>query len=311
MSEPRFYRGHGLLFSSEIVLPEFMPADPGTPDVTIRIGEQANGAAEKVDFSIGGAYGGFFPTPDGPVLLVGEVANFLVPNGREIFVSPVPGHDPGMVRLYLNGSATGMLFHQRGQFVLHGAALLHGPGVTVFVGHSGAGKSTLAAHLSASGHAVLADDTLALMQDDAGRFVVWPGSCLFKLARDSLQSLPDPGSGHEQVGNRFNKVYYTNPVVAEDRPAPLTRIVQLDRADGPPTLTPLTGLDALQLVAANAYRPEYVALLGHEAEHFRRTARLSGAVETLRLTRPWDLDAMPETIALLERRWIDQSEPAA
>lgn len=302
MGPPFWHRGHGLLFRSEVYLPEFADASEGDADVVVRLGPEAIQARGKADHAKG-AFAGFVSTPSGPVLPVPEIADFLVRDGREILITPAEGHEPGMMRLYLHGSAMGMLFHQRGQLVLHGAAVLHDHGITVFTGPSGAGKSTLAAHLGRQGFAVLADDTLPLSRARSGEFQAWPGSRVFKLWEDALAGIGVPEGALQSIGSRFDKFLFTNPSVAPDRPAPLSEIILLDRDDGPPRLTEVVGLEALGLVAENAYRPEYVPLLGQNASHFKLAAELSGAVPIFRLTRPWDAARMPETIACLEAHW--------
>lgn len=302
MSGGFWYRGHGLLINSDITLPEFGPAASGTADITVSLGSEARAARAEADHA-GATYGGFLATPAGPVLSVPEIADFLVRDGREILITPAENHDPGMLRLYLVGSAMGMLFHQRGQLVLHGAAVVHPRGVSVFVGTSGAGKSTLAAHLGASGHAVLADDTLPLVESPGPVFQAWPGSRVFKLWGDALSELGTTTKGLSPIGQRFDKYFVKNPSIAPEALLPLDEIILLDTHDAPPKLESASGIDALGIVSENAYRPEYVPLLGREASHFRLAASLSAVVRVLRLHRPWDASRMEETIACLEAHW--------
>jgi hypothetical protein len=302
MTTQFWHRAHGLLFCSEISMPEFAEASLGSADVVIRLGPEAAEARTEADLAKG-VFAGFLSTPAGPVLAVPEIADFLVRDGREILITPAEGHEPGMLRLYLQGSVIGMLFHQRGQLVLHGAAVVREGKISVFTGPSGAGKSTLAAHLGRQGFAVLADDTLPLSRTSYGGFQAWPGSRVFKLWKDALERIGTPDGDLPPIGNRFDKFMFTNPCAAPDRPAPLAEIILLDRGDGPAQLAEVKGLEAMALVAENAYRPEYVPLLGRDAAHFRLAAELSGAVRVLRLTRPWDAARMPETLDCLTAHW--------
>jgi hypothetical protein len=59
----------------------------------------------------------------------------------------------------------------------------------------------------------------------------------------------------------------------------------------------------LRVISQNTYRPEYVPLLGREAEHFRLCSRLAGRVPVSRLRRPWALERLGETLALLRAHW--------
>lgn len=330
----RWYRGHGLTFRAALDVPEFAPipapaedvaggagrgagrgaARDGAADVTIRLGPEA--AAAHAARTADGLPGDAVATPAGPVLHLPDTADILVRDGREIVLSLAPRPDMGLVRLYLIGSAMGLLFHQRGNPVLHGAAILTGAGIAVFVGDSGAGKSTLAALLGRAGYPVLADDTLVLWPGAAGGFVAWPGSRVFKLWRDTLGAL-DPGGagpggagpdgalgqGLETIAGRVDKFFVPNAATAPDRPVPLREVIALDRHDGPPRLTRMPGLAALKLIGDNVYRPHFVDLFGRRESHFQQISALSAAVACWQLHRPWDLARLPETVACLSAHW--------
>ena len=299
MTTPAFYRGSGLLFQSDIPLTEFTETGPGTPDAVIETGTAAAEAATRAEPQTW-EYDGFQASPDGPVIIVPEIASFLVNDGRHIAVSPVPGSNPGMVKLYLMGSTLGMLFHQRGQVILHGAAVVQNGRITLFTGPSGAGKSTLAAHLAGRGHTVLGDDTLPLVMAE-GRPAAYPGARVFKLCQDAADDLsPD---AQMQIADNYEKVFVSNTTPVPDTPTPLAEIVLLDRDDGPPRMTPLAGLEAVAMIARNTYRPEYLRLIGGEARHFEQIAALSTHVQAYRLTRPWDGARMGETLDLLADHW--------
>ncbi|MFK7945348.1 MAG: hypothetical protein AB8B85_20900 [Paracoccaceae bacterium] len=297
-----FYRGSGLLFRSDIALSEYIPAEPGPPDVCIETGHSASEAASRAEPQTW-EYDGFQASPDGPVLVVPDIASYLVTGGRHIAVSPITGGDPGMVKLYLMGSAIGMLFHQRGQLILHGAAVAHASGVTLFTGPSGAGKSTLAAHLAARGNAVLGDDTLPLFADNVGVPTAWPGARMFKLCTDAAETLPDTTTW--SIAGAYEKVFARNAAPAPEQPLPLRDIVLLERGEGAPKLTPVEGLQAVALIAQNTYRPEYLRLINAESRHFEQIAALTAHVRTWRLIRPWDAAKVPETLDMLEAHWRD------
>lgn len=302
MGDPRTYRGNGLVIRSDIPLEEFTEIEPTPPDAIVAVGETASAALANAEPQTW-EYGGFQRSPDGPVFTVDHVGQFLVTGGRRIDVSPAPGHELGQLRLYLMGSALGMLHHQRGQLVMHGAAVLQPHGVTLFAGPSGAGKSTLAAHLGARGHAILADDTVPLSATSTGTYTAAPGSLLFKLWRDSIDNLPTEAE-HAPISSRDRKFYVRNPAIAPDTPVPLAEIILLDRGTGDPQITPIAGLEAVALISANTYRPEFLRLIdGGPERHFRQAADLGQRVGTFRLRRPWDPARMDETIDLLEEHW--------
>lgn len=303
------FEGFGLRLVSDIDLPEFRPVSPvDDPDIRIRLDD----AAKELCGDSDDATGAFVPAAGGGfVMRIAGVAVFHVEAGREIRIAVEPGADPGMVRLYTVGSAMGMAMHQRGILVLHGATVSRHGEARIFVGDSGAGKSTLAANLGRAGCSVLGDDTMALWNTPAGGRGVWlwQGSQVFKLWEDSLVALGMGVEGLVPLGNRTNKFYLANHGPETDSPGevvaglPLREIIVLETGDGPPRIEPLRGLQALQAVAIHTYRPEYVQVLGREAEHFRQCGSLTRDVEVSRLIRPWGLRKMADTLDLLLRRW--------
>lgn len=294
----RWYRGYGLLIRSELALPEFEAAAPGVPDVTLRLDPAGDGADH------GPAGEDFVPAPGGGFVLdLAGIGCFLVRDGREIVLTPAPGADPGLVRLFTVGSAFGMLLHQRGVPVMHGAAIDTGNGAVIVVGETGAGKSTLAAQLGRAGLAVLGDDVMPVWPGRDGGFEVIPGSRVSKLWSDALAGLGVAPDGLEPVANRAEKFYFPNPGRIDGGPRALAGILELATHDGPPRIAQLSPLEAVRAVAEHTYRPGYVGLLGREAAHFRRCAALAARVPVARLLRPRGFAQAGETVALLIRHW--------
>ncbi|MGR3717330.1 MAG: hypothetical protein ACU0B1_11370 [Thermohalobaculum sp.] len=297
------YRGYGLSLVSDLELPEYLPA-PVADDPDIRISLEA-GALDAWEGSAG-AVGEFIPAPPGGHLLrISGVAVYHVSGGSDIRIIVEPGADPGLVRLFTIGSAMGMALHQRGILVLHGATVARGGQARILVGDSGAGKSTLAARLGRAGYAVLGDDTMALWNAPEGRAGkwLWQGSRVFKLWEDSIEAMGVGVEGLTRLGNRTDKYYVPNPGPAADAGVELAEILVLETGDGPPRIEPLDGIRALQAVAVNTYRPEYVGLLGREVEHFRQCGELTRDVPVSRLIRPWGLPRIEETLDLVLSRW--------
>lgn len=309
MQTPFFYRGYGLLFSSEIELPELTPAAPGPVDITVSLGTEPAEAMATIDDQSKADYE-FVQTPMGHLIDLPNHATMLVPAKDRVIVSLQDAADLGLVRLFLIGSVIGMLFHLRGQLVMHGAAIVHDDQVAIFVGESGAGKSTLAANMGARGFSILSDDTLPLSKQGDGRFVGWPGSRVFKLWRDALDALGRDVGDLSEVQFRAEKFYTPNAAVAPDAPHPVTEVIVLERDNeiARPKLEKLSDLVALQQINEHAYRPEYVELLGRETPHFQVTAALAGDVKTYRLTRPWDLARIGETVDLMLDHWTDRKD---
>src|SRR3990167_10661167 len=74
-------------------------------------------------------------------LHVQQVARFLITNGDQIHIDPLPESDEDSIRLFVLGSCMGALLMQRQLLLLHGNAIKIGEHCVSFIGNSGAGKS--------------------------------------------------------------------------------------------------------------------------------------------------------------------------
>lgn len=90
-----------------------------------------------------------------------------------------------LVEIQLLGTVLALWLHRRGVPILHAAAVGMGESAAAFAGVKGAGKSTLAAAAVAGGHALLADDLLALnlSQEDRHTPTVAQGNSGIPLLR--------------------------------------------------------------------------------------------------------------------------------
>lgn len=287
-----WYRAYGLVIASDRKIDGFGPCEEAPADVTIRSGPEARAQLASIkpsDMTL-------HPAPDGGwIFNVPDLCTFWMRDGRQIFVSPVPDAKPAHVTLYLLGSAMGMILHQRGLHALHAATVAIGGEAIAFVGEQGAGKSTLAALMAKAGHAVLGDDTIALSTGQQ----VWPGATTFKLWGDVLPLVDLPRG--PRVSNRMEKFFVQNSHAAT-QPHALSAVVSI--AYGTTlSVERVAPLAAIDMIAHHSYRPEYVPLLGRQADHFAQCAALAGAIPVWRMTRPRDLRQAPTCVAYLAKIW--------
>lgn len=146
-------RAYGLDIWSDIELPEFMPPGGGVDAVVL---------LENEDPSVECAQPGWTFSEEEVVCSFPKVARFQIRAGREIRVTPVPGADTALIRLYVEGMMMAILLHQRGYYVLHASVVQMGDRAVAFLGHIGAGKSTMALALQGQGHQLIADDNAAI-----------------------------------------------------------------------------------------------------------------------------------------------------
>jgi hypothetical protein len=159
---------------------------------------------------------------------------------------------------YLLGPVIGFVLRLRGVVSLHASAVALGEQAVALMGAPGAGKSTTAAGFARLGHAVLADDLVALrevedtflVQSGYPRLNVWPDSALALFGPE--RSLPNISStwdkrfvALDQQGMRF-----------ERRELPLAAIYILGAREeelSVPVINEMEGSSALVNLAANTY----------------------------------------------------------
>jgi hypothetical protein len=288
------YRLFGLALRSAIALPELDPCRHGDPDaIMIRLGVVPA-------FPHGPGEPPVTMTPQGAVLTVPDVARFCVRDGQTIVVDRCDDASERNMRLFLLGSAMGVLLHQRRILPLHANAVALGAGAVAFLGHSGAGKSTLAASFHDRGTAILSDDVCALVQGDAG-FVAQPGIPRLRLWRDAVERSGRSVDGHERAFDALDK--YTVRTDTESRGAamPLAAIYLLVRDDAPrPEILRMTGMTAVRALVENTYRGAFVKIVGDPAAHLRTCLAVTREIPVFTLARPWGAGLIDETIAEVE-----------
>ncbi|MDF2114889.1 hypothetical protein PY365_04850 [Roseiarcaceae bacterium H3SJ34-1] len=207
------------------------------------------------------------------------IARFRVRNGDTIEYWEEDGADPGLVQLYLHGTARGALIHQRGELPFHAATLVP-PGqetALAICGPSGAGKSTLAAELVRRGWILVADDTTRVTSQD-GQLLAWPSRDTIKLWKDACEAAQIEVSEADRVAKDMNKYYVRAP--STDWPVPLGSVVELiPDAGGAPL-----GVGAkLALLTRNTYRLAQIKPLAVELHHVRMVSQIATRCRIIQL----------------------------
>jgi hypothetical protein len=230
---------------------------------------------------------------DQALLEVPEVARFAVAmDGTRILFDPHDGASARNVRLYLLGSAMGVLLHVRGLLPLHANAVIVDGRAHAFLGHPGAGKSTLAAAFHDRGFALLSDD-VCVVSDPAGPCpLVQRGIPRLRLWEDAVaRSGRDIGS-LEPAYDGWDK--YVVPLAgANAEPAPLGGLYLLARGEeAMPSFRPLRGASAAAALIENTYRGQYIADVGDAGRHFAACLALAGRINVVELHRAFDPQAI-------------------
>ncbi|HEX2210783.1 MAG TPA: hypothetical protein VHG93_24080 [Longimicrobium sp.] len=156
---------------------------------------------------------------------------------------------------YLLGPVLGLVLRLRGVPSLHASAVEIDGAAVALVGPAGAGKSTTAAALATRGHALVADDVLALRASEGG-IVVQPAYPHVRLWPDVVPALFGEGAelppitpNWEKRGLRLDEAFHPHPL-------PLRRVYVLSgREAGPdaPRLEPMGAMEAALALVANGY----------------------------------------------------------
>lgn len=289
---PNHYAAYCLGIRSSLALPELTPVPDGS-DVVIRAG-----AVEGVP-------------PDGPPtrvlhrstadetrLFLDGVGKLLVRAGEEIVVDAAPGIAPGTLRAFLLGPGVATLLAQRGLFVLHASAVEVGAGAVAFVGGSGWGKSTTAAALHARGHALVADDVLALdLGSDTVRAL--PGFPQLKLWGETAAHLGAPADGWMQYNPALDKGFQAaGRVIAS--PLPLDAVYVLDDGDDV-AFEPLSCGQAVIELVRHSWAAGILRATAPR-RHFESCSSVAERVPLVRVCRPQVLERLADVVDAIERR---------
>jgi hypothetical protein len=300
MTGTQLYSCFDFCLRSEIELGELTPAGDADarPVVEIRLGAVPEALPVPATATLGIQAAG-----DTVILTVPDTARYLVRGGREILVDPLPGGSERNVRLFLLGSALGILSHQRGLLPLHANAVVADGGAYAFCGPSGAGKSTLAAHFARAGYDVLCDDVCAISFADDGTPLAWPGLPRLKLWADAAQAFGHDSASLDRAIEGLDKYHVPLAEARATRAVPFRRLYLLARtADGEgPAISRLQGQRAMTTVMEQTYRAGYLAPMGLTAQNFRLCAQLLRHTEVYEARRDWGYEVFGREAEQFER----------
>lgn len=286
------YVAYGLGIRSTLPLPELV-VDEVAADVTIRLGTVDRSLSKA---SVTGSC--LWATAQEACFFWAEVGTFLVRGGCEIVIDPAPGVEEQVVRLFLLGSALGVLLYQRGLLVLHANAVSVDGGAVAFLGGPGWGKSTVAAAFYARGGGIVADDVTAVRVEGGIPTVVpgfpqlklWPEVAVF--LGDDVETLPRLRPQLEKRARRVTDRFSPDCL-------PLRRIYVLSEGM-PHKIEPLRPGEALVELLRHSYAVRLLEITGTASAHFVQCAHLANRVPVCRLRRQRSLAALPDLARLVE-----------
>lgn len=253
-----FYSAYGLVFKSELDLPEFSTSEKSVADVVIRFGTISDQLPDQ--------------TSTGPLFQLNPtqlryalpgVAAYWVRNGSEIIVEPNAGTDESTIRLFLYHAVLAALFHQRKIIPLHASAVETPEGAAVFLGSVSSGKSTLVAGLMQHGYPFLSDDLTLIARHEDGRLNVFPAFPAIALWEDVLNGLGSHDlSTLRRVRPELQK--YWLPVEAgSQKPVPVRAFYHLETIyHAPFSIEPVSPLHRIPMLTQNIHHLRFATDMG-------------------------------------------------
>ena len=231
------------------------------------------------------------------LLNIDGVGRYRIDGGYQILIDPDPDVPQRNLRLFLLGSAFGVLLHQRGLLPLHANAIEIGGRAVAFMGESGSGKSTLAAWFHDHGFRIIADDVCVVQFGPSGSATIVPGLSRLRLSQEILEmSGRDPQKHDRSYAGEYDK--FDVPIAHGDGPPGelnLAAIYVLERGDAL-AIRRLEGIEAAESIFAHTYRGAFIAAVKGEHSHWSGAVRLVQQTPLFRLERTWDLGRMDEEL---------------
>jgi hypothetical protein len=281
----KFYKAYNLCIASELQLPELIEFE-GEPDVIVQFGKVDN--AIPMQQEGGKNFVGEIP----------EIGEFLIHDGREIVMNPLPGVDEAVLRTVLLGPVLCVLLRQRGLLVLHASCIdINHKGVA-FMGGSGWGKSTLATAFHTQGYAVLTDDVMPI-QIGSGQPLVFPAYPQFKIWPEAATSLGQDTESLSPIFQNATKLAYKISRGFQQTPLHLQRIYVLDKGTEH-KITSLQPQEAFVELVRHTRAISSVTEAEFMAFHLHFCTELVKKVGFCRFTRKPSLADLPELVRLVE-----------
>lgn len=300
------YRTYGLVLSSQFELPELRGTKP-TPSPDIEI--LADSVPEDPT-NTGVSEVALQGSADSSQLIFEGVARYRIEQGKRILIdrrmlktrgTGTPERD---LRGHLLGSAMGTLLHQKHWLPLRLSALETPDGAWGFTGVPGAGISTLAAWLHYHHDWPLLTDEVGVIKPDEAVPYLHPGPPRLKLRKEALASLEFDHHSLSRDLTRAGKYHLNLHREFHTYAQPLKALVLLERAEKgtAASLEPLEGREALEVVMAALYLPEWGQAFNGPARLMTYASELAQRIHVYRYRRPWSLEDMGLNLAPLVQR---------
>lgn len=219
------------------------------------------------------------------LLKIPTVANFLIQEGKKVFIEPVEGAENREIELFFLGSVMAVILLQRDILPFHGSAFQKGDKCIIISGKSGAGKSTLLHHFVKQGYKALTDDVAALsIHED--KIVLTPSYPSSKIWNDIMELYEYDEKDNLQVRPSIRKYRYSLEKSFCYQSLPVEAIYILsEHNDTTFSCTEEKGINKFSILQKNIYRPFFPKALKKEKLTFSILNRLAQQISLFRIIR--------------------------
>lgn len=284
------YSAYGLGIHSEIILPEFVPAEVGA-DVLIHLSpnDRIPDESREKPYYLRLGY-------EESIITIEALGTFLVLGGHEITLIPARNVDLHLIQGYITGMIMSILLYQRGFLVLHASAIHVNGNVIAFLGAQGSGKSSLAAAFHLKSYDFVTDDVTAVEIKNHSA-IVFPGFPQIKLSVESANALGTEIATLIPLNELEDKREYgLNGGFLKD-PLPLNRIYVLTK-DTINKIERLTTRDAVIELVRHSLPTRWAQ--NDNKEHFLKCIQLANQIQVYNLKQSFSLPTPLEQACLIE-----------
>lgn len=305
-----YYRVYGRDLESNVEIPGFHQGSPQHTDIKV-VWPEVPGMYpgldnSKADYSShyhpaegGSKPFGLFRLESRVIARWDELCDFEVAtDGSEIVCHPWPGIPWGEANPFIQGRILPLALNFQGAVTMHGAAAVVEGGVAALLGTSGTGKSTLSASFHSLGYTLVADDLVAVWQDDRDPYVEW-GPSHVRLDENSIKYIASQQDDPLDAELDYDKTRVTLRSNQADLSGgnPLRTIYLLDRVeagelDGPEIIE-LSSVEALPTIMQGISN-RTILDKKQLADQFGLIGRMLGKVPVKHLRYPSGMEKLPE-----------------
>lgn len=287
-----YYKIYGLIIKSEIELPEAYEIAEQTAEVDIKYGAMPEFVREKRELDY---YFGILNKEYKWFYLKG-LGDFLIEKGTKITVELELEADEKLIRAFVLGICLASILHQREIICIHSSAIVWNDKAIIISGASGAGKSTISAEFRKNGCLFLADDTVAVTNED-GFIYANPAYPQQKLCTDAaiefgydLNNLILLSEEREKYAIRLKDAF------CADRKE-VAALVCLEVLDGDQlVIEEVTGSAKLEYIINNLYTYQDFNYFGMNTNVFKKCLEMAQKVPILRVKRPPNYKAVAQIV---------------